>query len=76
MISGIPAHKGNNAGTEVERVYKNLSSIHSIKPHAVDAYVKMDGYIRAALRLRKIYTELLRLFLQEGSLGSSLQRLH
>ncbi|MDP3260857.1 MAG: hypothetical protein Q8M34_09795 [Thermodesulfovibrionales bacterium] len=47
VSGGIPAIKATAPELEVEkRVYKNLSSIHSIKPHAVDAYVKVDGYIR------------------------------
>jgi sulfhydrogenase subunit delta len=29
-----------------KKVYKDLSTIHSIRPHSIDAYVKVDGYIR------------------------------
>ena len=44
---GIPAIKSTMPELDAEkRVYKNLSPIHSIRPHAVDAYVKVDGYIR------------------------------
>lgn len=44
---GIPAIKSTMPELEAEkRVYKNLSPIHSIRPHAVEAYVKVDGYIR------------------------------
>ena len=44
---GIPAIKSTIPELEVEkRVYKDISLIHSIKPHALDSYVKVDGYIR------------------------------
>jgi sulfhydrogenase subunit delta len=44
---GIPAIKATIPEIEAERkVYKKLSSVHSIRPHAIDAYVKVDGYIR------------------------------
>ncbi|OGW39161.1 MAG: hypothetical protein A2Y97_13090 [Nitrospirae bacterium RBG_13_39_12] len=44
---GIPAIKSTIPELEAEKkVYKNLSTIHSIRPHSVDAYVKVDGYIR------------------------------
>ncbi len=47
VIGGIPAIKATAPELEVEkRVYKDLSSIHSIRPHPIDAYVKVDGYIR------------------------------
>lgn len=43
---GIPAIKSTQTELEVEKkVYHNLSAIHSIRPAAVDAYVKVDGYI-------------------------------
>lgn len=44
---GIPAIKSRLDEHEVERlVYSDLSTIHSIRPHAIDAYVKVDGYIK------------------------------
>lgn len=44
---GIPAIKAVSPEYEVEgRVYNDLRTIHSIRPHAVDAYVPVDGYIR------------------------------
>ena len=44
---GIPAIKSTIPELEAEkRVYKDLSTIHSIRPNSVDAYVKVDGYIR------------------------------
>jgi sulfhydrogenase subunit delta len=44
---GIPAIKSTMPELEAEqRVYRDLSSIHSIRPHAIDAYVKVDGCIR------------------------------
>jgi sulfhydrogenase subunit delta len=44
---GIPAIKSTMPELEAEkRVYKDLSTIHSIRPHSIDAYVKVDGYIR------------------------------
>ena len=44
---GIPAIKSTMAELDAEKkVYKDLSTIHSIRPHSVDAYVKVDGYIR------------------------------
>ncbi len=44
---GIPALKALAPELEVEgKVYKNLSPIHSIRPHPVDAYIQVDGYIR------------------------------
>ncbi|MBI4691350.1 MAG: oxidoreductase [Nitrospirae bacterium] len=47
VSGGIPAIKATDPEIEIEkRVYKKLSSIHSIKPYAIDAYVKVDGYIR------------------------------
>jgi coenzyme F420-reducing hydrogenase gamma subunit len=46
-VGGIPAIKATVPELEVEqRVYKDLSTIHSMRPHAIDAYVKVDGYIR------------------------------
>src|SRR4030042_1692734 len=44
---GIPAIKSTIPELEAEkRVYKDLSTIHSIRTNSVDAYVKVDGYIR------------------------------
>ena len=44
---GVPAIKATASELEVEkRVYADLSRIHSIRPHSLDAYVKVDGYIR------------------------------
>ncbi len=44
---GIPAIKSTMPELEAEKkVYEDLSTIHSIRPHSVDAYVKVDGYIR------------------------------
>jgi len=44
---GIPAIKSTVTELDGEkRVYKNIPHIHSIRPHAIDAYVKVDGYIR------------------------------
>jgi len=44
---GIPAIKANRPEIEVEEnVYGDLSAIHSIRPHPVDAYVPVDGHIR------------------------------
>lgn len=44
---GIPAIKSTMTEFEAEKkVYKDLSPIHSIRPHSIDKYVKVDGYIR------------------------------
>jgi coenzyme F420-reducing hydrogenase gamma subunit len=44
---GIPAIKATMPELEAEKkVYRDLSTIHSIRPHAIDAYVNVDGYIR------------------------------
>lgn len=44
---GIPAIKATMPELEAEkRVYKDLSTIHSIRPHTAETYVKVDGYIR------------------------------
>lgn len=44
---GIPAIKSSIPEHEVEkRVYTDISGIHSIRPHAVNAYVKVDGCIK------------------------------
>lgn len=44
---GIPAIKSTVPELEAEKkVYKDLSTIHSIRPHSINAYVKVDGYIR------------------------------
>jgi coenzyme F420-reducing hydrogenase gamma subunit len=47
ITGGIPAIKVTAPELDVEkRVYRDLSTIHSIRPHAVDEYVRVDGYIR------------------------------
>ena len=47
VIGGIPAIKSTQPELDVEkRVYTDLSVIHSIRPHPIDSYVKVDGYIR------------------------------
>lgn len=44
---GIPAIKSSVPEHEVQgRVYKELSTIHSIRPHAISAYVRVDGDIK------------------------------
>lgn len=44
---GIPAIKSRSAELEIEkRVYDDTSVIHSITPQPLDAYVKVDGYIK------------------------------
>ena len=44
---GVPAIKGTITEHEVEsRVYDDLSTIHSIRPHTVASYVKIDGAIK------------------------------
>lgn len=44
---GIPAIKTMRPELDVERsVYKNVEGVHSIKPGALDEYVKVDGYIK------------------------------
>jgi coenzyme F420-reducing hydrogenase gamma subunit len=44
---GIPAIKSSAPEREVEkRVYPDLGPIHSIRPHAVEAYVRVDGHIK------------------------------
>lgn len=44
---GIPAIKSALPEREVEKkVYGDLEHIHSIRPHAIDAYVKVDGDIK------------------------------
>ena len=44
---GIPALKSAISELEVEqRVYNDTAKIHSIRPHAVEEYVKVDGHIR------------------------------
>lgn len=44
---GIPALKSTHPELEVEKkVYHDLSTIHSIRPSAIDAYVHVDGFIR------------------------------
>lgn len=43
---GIPAIKATLTEHEVQkRVYKDLSNIHSIRPHAINTYVRVDGNI-------------------------------
>lgn len=47
VTGGIPAIKATQPELDVEkRVYNDLSTIHSIRAHAIDAYVRVDGYIR------------------------------
>jgi coenzyme F420-reducing hydrogenase gamma subunit len=44
---GIPAMKAGQPERVIEeRVYDDLTTIHSIRPHAIEAYVKVDGHIR------------------------------
>jgi len=44
---GIPAIKSTTSEQEVERrVYRDLSTIHSIRPHGIAAYVRVDGDIK------------------------------
>jgi coenzyme F420-reducing hydrogenase gamma subunit len=44
---GIPAIKSTQPELEIEkRVYQELSTIHSIRPNAISAYVKIDGEIK------------------------------
>lgn len=44
---GIPAIKATQIELDVEkRVYHDLSTIHSIRPNAISAYVKVDGDIK------------------------------
>lgn len=47
IVGGVPAIKSTVKELEAEkRVYGKLSGIHSLRPHPVDDYVKVDGYIR------------------------------
>lgn len=44
---GIPAIKSMIPELDVQRrVYPDLSTIHSMRPHSVDQYVKVDGYVK------------------------------
>lgn len=44
---GIPAIKSTRTELDIEkRVYKDLSTIHSIRPNALSAFVKVDGDIK------------------------------
>jgi len=44
---GIPAIKNHTSELEIQqRVYEDITSIHSMKTHPVDHYVKVDGYVR------------------------------
>ena len=44
---GIPSIKNRTPELEIQkRVYRDTSLIHSIKAHPVDAYVKVDAYLR------------------------------
>ncbi len=44
---GVPAIKNHIAELEIEnRVYQDVGTLHSIKAQPVDAYVKVDGYIK------------------------------
>jgi len=47
VCGGVPAIKNTHEEFEVEqRVYADLSPIHSIKAYPIDQYVKVDGYIK------------------------------
>lgn len=44
---GVPAIKNHTTELEVEeRVYKDVRNLHSMRTQAVDAFVRVDGYIR------------------------------
>lgn len=44
---GIPAIKSLRNELDMEKyVYKDVSNIHSIRPHAIDEYVNVDGYVK------------------------------
>jgi sulfhydrogenase subunit delta len=44
---GIPAIKATGIEQEIEkRVYRDLSTIHSIRPNSLAAYIRVDGDIR------------------------------
>ena len=44
---GVPAIKTTRTELDIEkRVYHDLSTIHSIRPNAISAYVKVDGDIK------------------------------
>ncbi|MEW6068121.1 MAG: oxidoreductase [Nitrospirota bacterium] len=64
---GIPAIKSTIPEIEVQkRVYKDISNIYSIKPHSIDAYVKVDGFIRGCPPgERDLYEALSSLFLRK-----------
>lgn len=47
VCGGIPAIKNTTNEYEIQkRVYQNHPSIHSIRAHPIDHYVKVDGYIK------------------------------
>jgi sulfhydrogenase subunit delta len=47
VCGGVPAIKNTAEEFEAEqRVYSDLSPIHSIKAYPIDQYVKVDGYIK------------------------------
>jgi coenzyme F420-reducing hydrogenase gamma subunit len=61
---GVVAIKDMTPELEVQRrVYNDTSLIHSMRPHAVDAYVKVDGYVRGCPMGEKDLLELLSSFL-------------
>lgn len=44
---GVPAIKNHTPELELEeRVYREVGTLHSMKAQAVDAFVRVDGYIR------------------------------
>lgn len=62
---GIPAIKATGIEQEIEkRVYSDLSTIHSIRPSRVAAYVRVDGEIRgcppADHELHEVLTSVIR----------------
>ena len=47
VCGGVPAIKNTAEEFEAEqRVYSDLSPIHSVKAYPIDQYVKVDGYIK------------------------------
>jgi len=47
VCGGVPAIKNTAEEFEAEqRVYSDLSAIHSVKAYPIDQYVKVDGYIK------------------------------
>jgi sulfhydrogenase subunit delta len=59
VCGGIPAIKNNVDEKELkQRVYDDLSTIHSIKTQPIDHYVKVDGYVRGCPMGERDLTEL------------------